>query len=131
MGHGDEITLADANFPGCSCSNSVIRMDGHGILPILDAILQVFPLDTYVPYPLTLMQVPPENPVKTPIWDDYKNIVQRYDQRGANCFEEVERFTFYRRVQEQSFAVVMTGETALNANLILKKGVILDGGRTL
>ena len=65
MGHGDEITLADANFPGCSCSNSVIRMDGHGILPILDAILQVFPLDTYVPYPLTLMQVPPENPVKT------------------------------------------------------------------
>ncbi len=124
MGHGDEITLGDANFPGHSCAEHVIRMDGHGIPTILDAILQIFPLDSYSDHPVSLMQVMPGDPCKTPIWDEYKKIVSKHDPRGAAAFEEVERFDFYDRVIDKSYAVIMTGETALYANVILKKGVI-------
>ncbi len=127
MGHGDEITLGDANFPGHTCAKTVVRMDGHGIPEILDAILKVFPLDTYSQNPVALMQVVPGDTTKTPIWDEYKKIVAAYDQRGAACFEEVERFAFYDRVKAQSFAVVMSGESATYANIILKKGVIKVG----
>lgn len=124
MGHGDEITIGDGNFPGHSCCERVIRMDGHRVSEILDAILQVLPLDVYVDHPVSLMQVVPGDRVETPIWDEYKAIAAKYDERGADCFEEVERFAFYDRVKEKSYAVIMTSETALYANVILKKGVV-------
>ena len=124
MGHGDEITIGDANFPGASLCDQVIRMDGHGVPEILDAILQLIPLDQYVDRPAALMQVVPGDPVETPIWDTYKAILAKHEARGAECVEEVERFAFYDRVKEKSYAVIMSGETATYANIILKKGVI-------
>lgn len=124
MGHGDEIVIGDANFPGHSCCKTVIRMDGHGVPEILDAILTLFPLDSYTERPVSLMQVMPGDPTKTPIWDTYKSIVAKYDPRGGDAFEEVERFAFYGRVKAQAYAVIMSGEKAPYANIILKKGVI-------
>lgn len=124
MGHGDEITIGDANFPGASLCPRVIRMDGHGVPEILDAILTLIPLDQYVAHPAALMQVVPGDPTETPIWATYKEIVSHYEERGADCFEEVERFTFYDRVKDKSCAVIMSGEMATYANIILKKGVI-------
>ena len=124
MGHGDEIALGDANFPGESCCRTVVRMDGHGIPEILDAILTLMPLDPYVEHPAALMQVVPGDDAQTPIWDTYREILQKHDLRGGACLEEIEHFAFYDRVREKSVAVVMSGERALSANLILKKGVI-------
>ncbi|WP_127532949.1 RbsD/FucU family protein [Paenibacillus kobensis] len=123
MGHGDEIVLADANFPAASHAQRLVRSDGHGIPEILDAILQLFPLDPYVDKPVALMQVVPMDPVETPIWDTYASIIQQ--QAGLNeACEEVERFAFYERAK-QAYAIIATGEKALYANMILKKGVIV------
>lgn len=124
MGHGDEITIGDANFPGQSVHNRVIRMDGHGVPEILDAILTLMPLDQHVSQPAGLMQVSAGDNTQTPIWDTYKDIVSRHDERGAACFEEIERYAFYERVRQKSYAVIMSGEKATYANIILKKGVI-------
>ena len=124
MGHGDEITIGDGNFPGASLSDRVIRMDGHGVPEILDAVLSLIPLDQYVDHPAALMQVVPGDPTETPIWETYKEILAKHEDRGAACLEEVERFAFYDRVREKSYAVIMSGEKATYANIILKKGVI-------
>lgn len=124
MGHGDEITIGDANFPGTSLCSRVIRMDGHGVPDILDAILSLMPLDQYVDHPAGLMQVMPGDKTETPIWDIYKEILGKHEERGAGCLEEIERFAFYDRVKEKSYAVIMSGEKATYANIILKKGVI-------
>ncbi len=124
MGHGDELTIGDGNFPGETLGKRVVRMDGHGVPEILDAVLQLIPLDAYVEHPALLMQVVPGDPAKTPIWDRYREIIGRHDPRGASCLGELERFAFYDRVKEKSAAVVMSGEKAVYANIILKKGVI-------
>ena len=124
MGHSDELTIADGNFPGHTLGKKVIRLDGHGVPEVLDAILQVFPLDTYVEKPVTLMSVVKGDNVKTPIWDTYKEIVSRHDSRGSDCFEEIDRFEFYEKTKNRSTVVIMTGETAIYANIILKKGVV-------
>ena len=124
MGHGDEITIGDANFPGASLCSRVVRMDGHGVPEILDALLTLIPLDQYVEHPAALMQVVPGDPTETPIWDTYREILSRHESRGAACLEEVERFAFYDRVRQKSYAVIMSGEKATYANIILKKGVI-------
>jgi len=124
MGHGDEITIGDANFPGASLCSRVIRMDGHGVPEILDAILMLMPLDQYVDHPAGLMQVMPGDTTETPIWETYKQILEKHEERGAACLEEVERFAFYDRVSNHSYAVIMSGEKATYANIILKKGVI-------
>lgn len=125
MGHTDELTIGDGNFPGHTYGKKVIRLDGHGVPEVLEAILQVFPLDSYVDKPVTLMQVVKGDTVETPIWDEYKEIVAKYDSRGAACFEEIDKWDFYDKVKEKSTVVVMTGETALYANIILKKGVVI------
>lgn len=124
MGHGDEITIGDANFPGASLSDRVIRMDGHSVPEILDAVLTLIPLDQYVERPAALMQVVPGDNTPTPIWDTYREILATHEERGASCLEEVERFAFYDRVKAKSYAVIMSGEKAQYANIILKKGVI-------
>jgi L-fucose mutarotase len=124
MGHTDELTIGDGNFPGHTYGKKVIRLDGHGVPEILDAILQVFPLDTYVDHPVTLMGVVKGDPVETPIWDEYKKIVSKHDSRGADCFEEIDKWDFYKKTQEKSTVVIMSSESALYANIILKKGVV-------
>ncbi len=126
MGHTDELTIGDGNFPGHTYGKKVIRMDGHGVPEILDAILQLFPLDTYVDHPVTLMGVVPGDDVKTPIWDKYKEIVAKHDERGAACFEEIDKWDFYDRTKNHSSVVIMTGESELYANIILKKGVVIQ-----
>ena len=125
MGHGDRLVLADANFPSASMGKNaiVLRADGHSATDLLDAILQLFPLDTYVEHPVSLMQVMPGDPVKTPIWDEYKAIVAKYDERGDMAFDEIERFAFYEEAKKV-YAIIATGEKALYANLILQKGVL-------
>jgi L-fucose mutarotase len=124
MGHTDELTIADGNYPGHTYGKQVIRLDGHGVPEILDAILQLFPLDTYVNHPCTLMSVVAGDQTETPIWDEFKEIVTKYDQRGSACFEEIDKWKFYEKSKQHSSVVIMTSETALYANLILKKGVV-------
>ncbi|HZG88055.1 L-fucose mutarotase [Paenibacillus sp.] len=122
MGHGDELVLADGNFPAASSARRLLRADGHGVPELLDAILAFYPLDTYVAHPVTLMAVVPGDSVGQPaIWDEYRSIVSKHgDDRG---FEYAERFDFYERAKE-AYAIVATSERALYANIILKKGVI-------
>ncbi|MHA6483583.1 L-fucose mutarotase [Paenibacillus sp. strain BS8-2] len=122
MGHSDEIVLADGNFPAASHAQRLVRCDGHGITELLDAILQLFPLDQYVEQPAGLMAVMPGDKTETPIWEAYRSIVQQREGLD-DAFEEIERFAFYERAK-RAYAVVATGESALYANLILKKGVV-------
>jgi L-fucose mutarotase len=124
MGHGDEIVISDGNFPAASIAQRLVRCDGHGIPEILDAVLKFFPLDPYVEAPVMLMQVVPGDPVETPIWDVYKEIVKKHEPEN-NKFENIERFAFYERAKK-AYEVVATGEKALYANIILKKGVVVE-----
>ena len=123
MGHTDELTIGDGNFPGHTYGKHIIRMDGHGVPEILDAILKLFPLDTYVDHPCTLMGVVKGDPVETPIWDEYKKIVAKYDGRAAEAFGSVERFAFYDEARK-TYCILQSGETAIYANIILQKGVV-------
>ncbi len=124
MGHGDEIVIADGNFPAASTARRLVRCDGHNVPEILDAILKLFPLDSYVDAPATLMQVTKGDPVETPIWDTYREIINRYEAK-ANKISTIERFAFYEKAKD-AYAVIATGEKALYANIILKKGVVVE-----
>ncbi len=127
MGHSDTIVIADGNFPSETIGKDaiVIRADGHGVPELLEAILKVFPLDTYVEKPVSIMQVVPGDNVETPIWDEFKSIVAKADSRGADAFGQVERFEFYERAKK-AYAVIATGETAIYANIMLQKGVVTE-----
>ena len=120
MGHGDELVIGDGNFPAASIAQRLVRLDGHGVPEILDAILRLFPLDSFVETPVVLMQAAPGDPITPEIWEDYREIISRYEKVKI---ENVERFAFYERAKK-AYAVVATGETALYANIILKKGVV-------
>jgi len=123
MGHGDALVIGDGNFPGASMAQRLVRCDGHGVPHLLDAILGLFPLDRFVAHPVALMEVVPGSGGETPpIWATYKEIIQRHEPVN-NGIEYVERFEFYERTKN-AYAVVTTGESALYANVILKKGVI-------
>ena len=119
MGHGDEIVIGDGNFPAASVAKRLVRLDGHGVPEILDAILRLMPLDTYVDAPVALMDNNDEAN-RPAIWEKYAHIVQKNE--GDKKFELVERFAFYDRAKN-AYAVIATGETAIYANVILKKGV--------
>ncbi len=124
MGHGDRIVIADGNFPaGIGKDTTVIRCDGHGVPELLDAILQVCPLDTYVEKPVSLMEVMKGDNVKTPIWDTYKEIIAKYDERGGATVGCIDRFKFYDEAKT-AYAIVATSEKAIYANIMLQKGVI-------
>lgn len=125
MGHGDEIVLADGNFPAQSMGKNavVLRADGHGVPEILDAVLQLMPLDQYVEKPCALMQVLPGDSCGTPqVWTAYENTLAQYGE-NPNAIEKMERFAFYERAQK-AYAIVATGEKAIYANILLKKGVV-------
>ena len=125
MGHGDRIVIADGNFPAASMGKNsiVIRCDGHGVPELLDAVLQLLPLDTYVECPLVLMELVPGDNVETPIWETYNEIVEKYDSRGASAFDKLSRFDFYDAAKE-AYAIIATSEKALYANIMLQKGVV-------
>ena len=124
MGHGDELVIADGNFPSASIAQRLIRADGHGVTPLLEAILKVFPLDIYVKKPVALMQVVPGDTVETPIWDEYDKMIRASGEK-YDGYENIERFAFYERAKN-AYAVIATGESALYANIILKKGVVVE-----
>lgn len=123
MGHGDTLVIGDGNFPHASIAGDspLIRLDGHGCAEVLDAILTLFPLDTYVDAPVSLMEVVPGDNVETPIWDEFAKIIEKH-QPGMKI-RHVERFSFYDEAKK-CYAVISTGETALYANVILQKGVV-------
>lgn len=123
MGHGDEIVIGDGNFPAESMGQRCARCDGHGVNELLDAILQLFPLDDFVEAPVTLMEVVPGSiPMdEPPIWKDFRDTIAKYEPQAKIGFEE--RFAFYER-SKKAYATIQTGEGALYACVILKKGVI-------
>ena len=120
MGHGDEIVLADAHFPGHSLGPQVLRADGITVATLLDGIMPLFELDTYAP-PLVMMQVVQGDALDPAVEADYVRVIQKHSQR-APAPVRIERFEFYERAQK-AFAIVMTGETRKYGNLLLKKGV--------
>ena len=124
MGHGDEIVIADGNFPAESMGKDaiVIRADGHGVPEILDAVLRMIPLDQYVEQPAALMLVVPGYPCVPEIWDTYRTLLKKNGENPQNV-EMMERFAFYERAKK-AYTIVATGETAIYANILLKKGVV-------
>lgn len=125
MGHSDRIVIADGNFPAESMGKNhiVIRMDGHGACQVLEAILQLFPLDDRVEKPVNLMAVSPGDDVETPIWEEYAKLVSAVDKRGRECIGHIERFAFYDAAKT-AYAIIATGEGALYGNIMLQKGVL-------
>ncbi len=122
MGHGDEIVLADGNFPASSVARRLVRCDGHGVPELLEAVLRFLPLDVYVDRPVGLMAVVPGDKTKPTIWEQYRTILKASGEKFSD-FDFIERFAFYERAK-QAYAVVATSEKALYANVILKKGVL-------
>ena len=120
MGHSDRIVIADGNFPCESMGKDaiVIRCDGHGVPEILDA---------YVEKPVNLMELMPCDigKIDTPIWDEYKAIVKKHDERGEAAVGNIERFAFYDEAKT-AYAIIATGESAVYANVMLQKGVVTE-----
>ncbi len=129
MGHGDEIVLADGNFPGASVAKAgvggkeaiYLRADGHNVCDLLRAILNLFPLDTYA-QPVFIMDKVEGDSVSTPIWEEFETILSAYTDTEI---EKLERFAFYERAKK-GYCILQTGESAQYANIILKKGVVAE-----
>ena len=123
MGHGDELVIADGNFPGSSIGKRCVRLDGHGGAEVMRAIVQLFPLDDFVKEPLAVMEVPAGmfEGDRAPIWAEYEAIGK--DDLPQAEFEFMEHEAFMERAKA-AYAVVQTGERALYANIILRKGVV-------
>lgn len=120
MGHGDEIILADAHFPGHSIGPRVVRADGITVKELLGGILPLFELDSYAS-PLMMMEVVPGDTLDPAVESDYMETVRRYNKEAPSPVR-IERHAFYQRAKS-AFAIVMTGEVRKYGNLILKKGV--------
>ena len=123
MGHGDEIVIADGNFPAENFGRRVVRADGISGTAMLDAVLSLIPLDTYADENFILMELTESNRGKiTPtIWAEYEEIANRHDKNLK--IGQLDRFSFYER-SKAAYAVIATGEEAIYANILLKKGVI-------
>ncbi len=128
MGHGDMICFADSNYPveakareyGCK----VVRLDGQPIIPLVEAVLELFPLDMSSDKTAFLMEKQEcDKNVPTPIWNEFASALDKADPRGASLMEFVDRFGFYE-LSGKCYCIVQTGETAIYANIILKKGVV-------
>jgi L-fucose mutarotase len=123
MGHGDDLVIGDCNFPAASMGKRCVRADGVRGTELLDAILQLFPLDTFVEAPVTLMQVVPGTlEGDPPIWKEFREIIARH-QPGVKC-DFIEREAFYQRARN-AYATLATTERALYACIIIKKGTLL------
>ncbi len=121
MGHGDEIVFADAHFPGHSVNEVTLRADGLQIAPLLEGVLPLFELDSYDPAPIMMMAPVGGDVLDPSVEDAYQGVIDRFDT-SVPVIHKLERFAFYERAKT-AFAVVMTGDTAKYANIILKKGV--------
>lgn len=119
MGHGDTIVIGDGNFPAANYAQRLVRCDGHGVPELLDAILKLFPLDTFVEKPVSLMATLDGS--TPPIWSKYAEIIEANERPME--FNLVERFEFYEQAKK-AYAVVSSGEGAIYANIILQKGII-------
>lgn len=121
MGHGDEIVIADGNFPSASMAKDAIllRADGHGVCELMEAILTLMPLDTFA-QPAYIMAKTPGDPAETPIWDEFDRIIAPHTEAKI---EKLERYAFYERARK-AYCILHTGESAVYANIILKKGVV-------
>lgn len=125
MGHGDELVIADGNFPCESVGKNavVVRADGLGAAEILEAVLNLIPLDTYTEKPVALMEVVKGDDCPTPkIWETYEKLLNKYEPNHHDT-EMMERFAFYERAKS-AYLIIATGETAIYANVLLKKGVV-------
>ena len=123
MGHGDEVVIGDCNFPAASMGKRCARQDGQTADELLEAILQLFPLDTFVEAPVTLMRVVPGTlEGEPPIWQRFRDIVEKHEP--GTKFEFVDRFDFYERAKN-AYATVATTERALYACIIIKKGCLI------
>jgi L-fucose mutarotase len=122
MGHGDELVIADGNFPADAKAQQVVRADGLGVLEVLEAVLKFMPVDKFVDDPVGVMKpVDPKEP-EPPIWKDFRRLLEMNEGRRIEL-TPIERFEFYERA-EAAYAVVATSEAALYANVIIKKGVV-------
>lgn len=121
MGHGDEIVIADGNYPSASHTENLIRLDGLGCVDVLEGILSVLPLDKNSEYSVSYMNISSEDQVPT-IWSEYQEVLESSKEDNINI-EYLERFEFYEK-SRSAYAIVATGETAIFANIILKKGVV-------
>lgn len=124
MGHGDTLVIGDGNFPAASCAKRLVRCDGHGVPELLEAILKLFPLDSPAADPAGVMQVEDPNAPEPTIWATYRNIISAQEP-NLTQLTEIERFAFYEKARN-AYAIVATGERALYANIILKKGVVTE-----
>mmetsp|Transcript_3339 Transcript_3339/g.5886 ORF Transcript_3339/g.5886 Transcript_3339/m.5886 type:complete len:149 (+) Transcript_3339:59-505(+) len=124
MGHGDEVVIGDANFPAESCAkpSRLVRADGCDVLMLLEAILDLLPLDSYVECPAAVMELVEDPTRLPPIWGQYQELLDRAEGRPV-YMERMERFAFYERAKN-AFGVIATSDTTLYANIILKKGVL-------
>ena len=124
MGHGDEIVIADGNFPGENIAREsgavLIRCDGVGVPELMRAILELMPLDSYDDNMMLMDKTPADAQLEVPIWKEYAKIAKENTDRSPVFLE---RFEFYDRAKK-AFCVVVTGESAIYANVILKKGVV-------
>jgi L-fucose mutarotase len=121
MGHGDEILLADAHYPGDTLGRQVIRADGLGIPELLTAIIPLFPLDAYVDAPIAMMDAVPGDELDPEVEKACRAAIRTAGVEAQIAIERVERFAFYER-SKLCYAIVMTGDTAKYGNIILKKG---------
>lgn len=126
MGHGDTIVIADGNFPSESVGKeaAVIRMDGHGVPEILDAVLSLIPLDQYVEKPVCLMDRVKGDNADVSIWNKYGELLKKHEGKGLESVNMLERFEFYDEARK-AYAVIATSERSQYANVILKKGCVL------
>ena len=122
MGHGDELVLGDGNFPADSNAQRIVRADGLDLLTVLDAVLKFLPIDTFSEEVAMVMQPVDKNAPEPPIWKEFRRLLQLHEGRKVEL-TRVERFAFYERARK-AYGIVATSETALYANLILKKGVV-------
>lgn len=128
MGHGDTLVIGDANFPAASIASAKnhinIRCDGHRATEMLDDILKLVPLDGFVERPVTIMdKMEMHRDLECPVWDEFKAIVAKYDERGAGAVGFADRFSFYDAAKD-AYAVVSTTETAFYACIIIQKGCL-------
>lgn len=128
MGHGDSLVIADGNFPAESVGKNsiVIRMDGHGVPEVLDAILTLLPLDQYVEKPVSLMERCEGDNADVSIWQTYEKLLEKHEGRSLKDVTMLERFAFYEEARK-CYAVIATSESSQYANVILQKGCIIKG----
>lgn len=122
MGHGDEIVISDGNYPAASNARNLVRCDGLGVSEILKNILELFPLDKTIEKPVSLMAVAEDDSYEPIIWEEFQEVLEKSEEDNINI-EYLERFEFYER-GKNAYAIITTSESALYANVILKKGVI-------